>query len=558
MTVSILQERETSATASASSIALAFSSNVTAGSSIHSLCASNSDNASYTCADTANGSYGAALDNTANSLGLRLSHFKLDGSAAGADTVTSTLNTATANPAIWIREIGGTSGYDTHKANAQGSPGTGTDAVTTGTAAPSVQPGLLSGFCFNNIWRTPLVGTGFTSGAKGWLFGNAPGAEYAQAEHVRYTATTAIAATFTVTTGGGTDTYLTAAAFFKESAAATAPFKPVDTDERVFPRGPTTDFAPPNLLTQQTLKLPPFIQEEIWPRTFYRGVHTDFHPPNLLTQGTLKLPPFIQSNDGARTFWKGVYTDFSPPNLLASKFLPPPPVPAVDLSQQVKAKWASIDFSPPNLLVALLPVPPTVPGDWNTGIRVKGVYTDFAAPNLILNTLAPPPPAPLLPQDISGIRLDAKGLRSDFLPPNLTLLLPVAPLPVSTGAGRHKSRQAAHQRHRLDILRAQIDAFKGQRADAELALIRTEDVEVRARTRVLKRVRLKKPVEQYAQVSRAITQRNVALERHRAILRQLEQAQATHAQIEREIEAADEEAALYLMHFLMMETEWRE
>jgi hypothetical protein len=216
MTISVLQERETSTSASVSSLALAFSSNLTAASSIHAVGTSNDSNASFTCADTANGSYGAALDNIDAPGGAdlqRAAHFKFDNSASGADTVTITLNTSAGFVGILIREIGGTSGFDTHVGRLQTGPGAGTDAVSTGNATPSVQPGLISAFAQDmSAFNTPAVGTGFTAGIA--AFSGFGGAAMARSESKRYTSTAAQAATFT---GVVSDDYVTLAAFFKES-----------------------------------------------------------------------------------------------------------------------------------------------------------------------------------------------------------------------------------------------------------------------------------------------------------------------------------------------------
>lgn len=218
MTISVLQERETSlGSGNVSSVSLAFSSTVTSLSSIHTLGTSNSSNNSLTCADDVNGTHGAALDTGDNGLGAYAADFKLDNAASGTTTVTITLALTPASfSGVAIREIGSTSGYDTHKGVNQASPGTGTDAITTTTTAPSVQPGLLSVFSFDSNGRAPTAGTGFTLGAKGWKFTTAN--NYMTTEHLRYTSTSAIAATATSAVGGGSDTYLTFAAFFKETS----------------------------------------------------------------------------------------------------------------------------------------------------------------------------------------------------------------------------------------------------------------------------------------------------------------------------------------------------
>lgn len=275
---------------------------------------------------------------------------------------------------------------------------------------------------------------------------------------------------------------------------------------------------------------------------------------------------------------------------------PNAPVLSIDLSQQVKGRWPGSDFAPANLLLGILPAPPTVPQDATVTIRAKGVFTDFSPPNLTLSTLIPLSPAtpqdisgirleyrwvrgddlpinllplrlatvtPIAPQDLSGIRLDARTTGSDFAPPNLTLFLPVPPPPPpSTGAGRHGTRQQARRRRQLDVLRAKMEAFKEQRLEADRALMASEEGELRARAKLLKRVRVKplvKPLEEYAPIKKAVAQRTVATERHRSILEQIRWHQLEAERIERELAAEetarqDEEAAIHLMHYLMMES----
>lgn len=216
MTISVLQERQTSSgSGTVSSIVLAFSNPVVVGSSFHSICQSADNAASYTCSDSVNGSHGAALDNIdAPADATRAAHFKFDNTASGTPTVTITPNVSAGFPGIWIREIGGTSGYDTHAGQLQTHPvGTGPDALTSGTAIPASQPGLVSGLSVDCTGGTVMnTGTGFTSTLSGWQFGF--GVDFARAEHLRYTSTSALAATFTQ--GGVSDNYLTVAAFFKE------------------------------------------------------------------------------------------------------------------------------------------------------------------------------------------------------------------------------------------------------------------------------------------------------------------------------------------------------
>lgn len=326
-----------------------------------------------------------------------------------------------------------------------------------------------------------------------------------------------------------------------------------------------TDFSPPNLLATKLLKLPPLLPVELAQPAGARWVVTDFHPRNLLT-GVLPQPPLVPLEGTVRLSARGVFTDFIPPNLLAARFLPSPPVGAVDLSQQIQFRSIGSSFEPPNLTLRL-PVPPITPREWGLRLEVRGVYSDFAPPNLVLATLRP---TPLRPQDLSGMRLYTHSL-ADFVAPNL-LTGPLASGPVvSSAAGRHQSRAAAHQRRHLDVLRARV--LQDQCRDAERALIDCEDRELRARAKVLTRVRvrpgLRKPLAQFAPVIRAAIQRRAAHDRHRALLAEFERlngerlaredAEAAQYLLQtllwddRERDREDEEAALHLMHFLTWE-----
>lgn len=200
---------------------------------------------------------------------------------------------------------------------------------------------------------------------------------------------------------------------------------------------------------------------------------------------------------------------------------------------------------------------PFVPNDPSIPLRARALTQDVqAAVNLLLAVRT----QPLTPQEIAGILGRPRGL-CDFAPPNLTLTLP-APRPITVvPAGRHGSREAADRRERLDVLRARLDAFKAQREAAEQALIQTEEGAIEARQTVLRRVRVRpipKPVETYVPVVKAVAQHNTAIAHHQNILNQIHAHQLEAQRIERKIQEVDEEAALYLMHWLMMETEWDE
>lgn len=212
--ISVLQETQTSNNATGTTIALAFSSPVTAGSSIHvfASCA-NIGTPTMSCADSLNGTYGSYLDSINSSAGGQInSHWKFDNSAGGTITITVTFSATETFRSIWIREIGNSAGYDKHAAQEQAAPGTGTNAVSSGTATPSSQPGLISAMAQEVVGSAGYsVGTGFTIGISGW-------GSTALSESYRYTSTTARAATFTDSNGASGNS-ITMAAFFKEKAS---------------------------------------------------------------------------------------------------------------------------------------------------------------------------------------------------------------------------------------------------------------------------------------------------------------------------------------------------
>lgn len=223
MTISILQERATDTSLSGTTISLAFSANVTAGSSIHvggswGTVASGSG----TCSDSVNGSYGAALSAFNNSsLFQSLSHFNKDGAAGGATTVSFVPPATSSFRGICIREIGGTSGLDTGSGNTNGqtTPGTGAGAIVGVSTTPSTQPGLISGICADiSTAHSLAAASGFTAGfsaaSNQW-----PNVGSLATESLRYTITTAQQGAFTDSTGGSADSYITATALYKESSS---------------------------------------------------------------------------------------------------------------------------------------------------------------------------------------------------------------------------------------------------------------------------------------------------------------------------------------------------
>lgn len=215
MSASILQERETSATATGANISLAFVSNNTAGSAIHAIASWGTKLADLTSFTDTNNTYGAVLDfifddNNSQSVG----HSIAVNIAAGVNTVQANFSNTPGFRRILIREIGGVSvsPNDGHNGQWQSAPGTGTDAISSGTVANAAQPAFMSAVCADSGGVFPIAGTGFSTGINAWI-------NKATSEHQSVTDTSAKAATFT---GTGTPSTLTVMAMFDEAPAAEA------------------------------------------------------------------------------------------------------------------------------------------------------------------------------------------------------------------------------------------------------------------------------------------------------------------------------------------------
>jgi len=201
MTISILQVASVDPTTSATTTALAFGSNTTAGSTIVAVGFENFSSISGV-ADSLSNTYTlrqTAVDSSGN---RKLSAFTAPNSAGGACTVTMTLGSTQVIRPLYLIEVGGAtaSSYDTGTHNDQTSPGTGANAVTSGNATNTNQPALIvaaSMALFNT--NAPAAGSGFTGQTAAW--GNASGSGSGlMVESQRITTTTAVAATFTAAT----------------------------------------------------------------------------------------------------------------------------------------------------------------------------------------------------------------------------------------------------------------------------------------------------------------------------------------------------------------------
>ncbi len=229
MTISVLQQRATDTSASVSSLALAFSSNLTVGSSVHacgSCSGSGTTGTSIACSDNVNGAYTVLDDMVATDDSQRVDHYKFDNVAGGATTVTVTPHAASTFVGIAFKEIGFTSGSDAgkHSAAYQKNPGTTTDIIKAGSVTPAVQPGLMSAFSVDtaNVETTLTHGTGFAGDLTGSQWPNV-GCVYG--ENTRYTSLSAINASFTDATNGATHHYTSLAAFFVEASLVLQPWQ---------------------------------------------------------------------------------------------------------------------------------------------------------------------------------------------------------------------------------------------------------------------------------------------------------------------------------------------
>jgi hypothetical protein len=222
MSINVVQEVFGGSTGTASATFTITLPNVVSGNAIHVVAANNNIVSFTGCADGVNSytSIGVVNDAT-DSRGVQ--HWYANNVTGGTLTITVTQGGAGTQMAGMAAEIGTTSGYDasaTIPANGgayQATPGTGTNAITTGNFTPSVQPGLMHAFVYTTGTPYTLlsVGTGFTAGITGDpnAKGGNLGGSYA-CENKRYTATTAFAGTFTTSISVPV---ITVAALFKES-----------------------------------------------------------------------------------------------------------------------------------------------------------------------------------------------------------------------------------------------------------------------------------------------------------------------------------------------------
>lgn len=209
------------------SLALAFSVNNTAGNTIAVFGADGSGTGgSESCADSANGTYGAAgvtvNDTNDNNTGFGFSKSSI---AAGANTVTLTSASGTINMGICIVEMSGVTARDGAAGQAQAGVATTANAITSGNGT-NAATAFMVGFCWAvSSTLIAAAGTGFTSTAagnvavSGWtnLGGGSAGTRL---EWKASVAPGNNAATFT---GSASNDWVTMMMMFDESSGVVAP-----------------------------------------------------------------------------------------------------------------------------------------------------------------------------------------------------------------------------------------------------------------------------------------------------------------------------------------------
>jgi hypothetical protein len=165
MAISIIQSKQTSITGTSTTIPLAFTSNLTAGSFIYvAACQIDTNAITMTCADSQGNPYTSPLDSIAVGGGV-IAHFATtSASAGGANTVTVTFSVTATFRAIFIAEIAGTIGLDTSGTYHSALLNTSGTAMSSGTLTPSVANGLAIGAIVdgNLSSNTFVPGAGFT------------------------------------------------------------------------------------------------------------------------------------------------------------------------------------------------------------------------------------------------------------------------------------------------------------------------------------------------------------------------------------------------------------
>lgn len=197
------QSNQTTATATGTTLTRTYANAVIPGSClVADVQCTDVASETFSVSDSVNGSWGAAVQSVDDGT-KTTARFLFPNTAAGTPVVTVTYGITALNRGLWINEVrnAAVSPLDGSAGQTQASPGNGTDAITSGTATNTNQPGLILGLSFDDRTVAPVApapGTAFIDNGAGWTFA---GGNQARLESKRITTTTAVAATFTGTTG---------------------------------------------------------------------------------------------------------------------------------------------------------------------------------------------------------------------------------------------------------------------------------------------------------------------------------------------------------------------
>lgn len=199
---------------------------LTAGSRVQLVvCYAGGSDTTTTMTDTNGNTWAKAATGHASSSGMYFRPFECKSvTVGGATAITVNWSGAVTQRGLAGLEVSGldsSAAIQTNAQQTQVNPGTGTDAITSGSITPTSQPAMVFGFTQDQGNSDPIsVGTGFTQYAcPNCSIVN--GSSKTVVQQKRVTATTATASTAT-STFGATHTYVAVGIVVSEAAAAAA------------------------------------------------------------------------------------------------------------------------------------------------------------------------------------------------------------------------------------------------------------------------------------------------------------------------------------------------
>lgn len=217
MPVRIIQTAKNDATGAAATIVTS-SITVTAGSVLHVYVTCASDKTITSVTDPTNGNYGASLDGTIDmpNAGQHIAQFRFENAAAGTYAITANYQAGASFRGIYVVELieAASPAIDGHTGKEDNSPGTGANAIDSGTTSNSNNPAVVLGFCFNDAGSVAAtVGTGFTN----YFDTIWSTIGLSTLEYKRITSSGSQQSTFTADSSEGTNTYAALVAIYDEA-----------------------------------------------------------------------------------------------------------------------------------------------------------------------------------------------------------------------------------------------------------------------------------------------------------------------------------------------------